>query len=277
MHPDSFLWDVPTMLVLFALGLVASTFGAIVGLGGGVIIVPALLLLGPSMLGMDVDTTLAVGVSLGVLVFTSLSSTLTFMREGKTDLRSALFFAISSGPMSMVGASLTSLFNPDTFRRAFGIFMLLMVVLLLLRSRIRPYRGKWRYIRTYKDASGATQHYGYNALPALLIGGVVGLVAGLLGIGGGVLLIPAMLLLFGFPPHIATATSMAVIFISALLGSAVHLYRGEWDWMLVLSLAPGALVGGWLGAIISRRIGSVLLVRIMCAALLFFACRMIMT
>ncbi|NBD27847.1 TSUP family transporter [Paenibacillus glycinis] len=79
------------------------------------------------------------------------------------------------------------------------------------------------------------QKYGYNALPALMIGGAVGLIAGLLGIGGGILLIPTMLLLFRFPPHIATATSMAVIFVSALFGSGMHLIRGEWDWFLVLS------------------------------------------
>lgn len=277
MHAATMMWDAPALLVMFVLGLVASTFGAIVGLGGGVIIVPALLLLGPSLLGMTIDTTLAVGVSLGALVFTSFTSTLTFVREGKADLRSALFFSLSSGPLSMAGASLTSLFDPDAFRKAFGYFMLFMVVLLLFRNRIKPYRGRWRYTRTYADASGAQQEYGYNALPALLIGGGVGLIAGLLGIGGGVLLIPAMMLLFRFPPHIASATSMAVIFVSALFGSGMHLARGEWDWLLVASLAPGALLGGWLGARISRRIGGPLLIRIMCGALLLFALRMILT
>nr|WP_239565933.1 sulfite exporter TauE/SafE family protein [Paenibacillus sacheonensis] len=271
------MWDMSTLLAMFVLGLAASTFGAIVGLGGGVIIVPALLLLGPTLLGMKIDTAMAVGVSLGTLVCTSFTSTLTFVKEGKADLRSALFFAISSGPMSMVGASLTALFDPDAFRRLFGYFMLSMVVLLLLRSRIKPYQGKWRYVRAYTDADGTQQEYGFNALPALLIGGLVGLIAGLLGIGGGVLLIPAMLLLFRFPPHIASATSMAVIFVSALFGSGMHIIRGEWDWLLVLALAPGALLGGWLGARISRRIGSVLLIRIMCGALLLFALRIILT
>ncbi|WP_308636846.1 sulfite exporter TauE/SafE family protein [Paenibacillus silvisoli] len=277
LQPDAIPWDFPTLLMLFALGLIASTFGAVVGLGGGVIIVPGLLLLGPSMLGMTIDTSMAVGVSLGVLVFTSLTSTLTFMKERKTDLRCALFFSLSSAPMSMVGASLTSLFNPDTFRRAFGVFMLFMVVLLLLRQRIKPFSGTWRYNRTFADTSGTEHRYGYSLLPALLIGGAVGLISGLLGIGGGVLLIPAMVLLFRFPPHIATATSMSVILVSALFGSGMHLYRGEWDWQLVLPLAPGALLGGYLGAIIARRIGSKLLIWIMCAALALFAARMILT
>ncbi|QHT63611.1 sulfite exporter TauE/SafE family protein [Paenibacillus lycopersici] len=278
MYPAMMTWDMPTLLIMFLLGLVASTFGAVVGLGGGVIIVPALLLLGPSMLGMDIDTTLAVGVSLGSLAFTSLASALTFVKEGKVDLRSALFFSLSSGPMSLVGASMTALFDPDDFRKAFGYFMLFMVVLLLFRSRIKPYQGQWRYVRTYADAAaGLQREYGFSALPALLIGGAVGLISGLLGIGGGVLLIPAMLLLFRFPPHIASATSMAVIFVSALFGSGMHLIRGEWDWLLVLALAPGSLLGGWLGARVSRRIGSTALIRIMCAALLLFAGRMIIT
>ncbi len=277
MYPIIMSWDVPAMLVMFMLGLIASTFGAIVGLGGGVVIVPALLLLGPSMLSKNIDTSLAVGVSLGALVFTSFTSTLTFVKEGKVDLRSALFFSLSSGPLSVLGASLTSLFDPVIFRRAFGYFMLFMVILILFRKRIKPYKGNWRYVRKYTDAAGVEQEYGYNVLPALLIGGAVGLIAGLLGIGGGILLIPTMLLLFRFPPHMATATSMAVIFVSALFGSGMHLIRGEWDWLLVLSLAPGALLGGWIGARISRRISSVLLIRIMCGTLLLFAVRMIIT
>ncbi|WP_407945111.1 sulfite exporter TauE/SafE family protein [Paenibacillus glycinis] len=69
------------------------------------------------------------------------------MKEGKADLRSAFFFSLSSGPLSVVGAGLTSLFNPDVFRRAFGFFMLIMVMLLLFRNRIKPYKGKWRYVR----------------------------------------------------------------------------------------------------------------------------------
>jgi uncharacterized membrane protein YfcA len=87
----------------------------------------------------------------------------------------------------------------------------------------------------------------------LLVGLGVGLVSGLFGIGGGSLFVPVMVLLFRFPPHVATATSMFVILLSSVLGTGVHAWLGETDWRLVAALAPGAWAGGWIGAYIAAR------------------------
>ncbi|MDF2724261.1 MAG: hypothetical protein K0Q59_3936 [Paenibacillus sp.] len=239
-------------VLLLIIGLVSATFGSIVGLGGGIIIVPALLYIAPIFLDKDIVTATAVGTSLTVLIFTALSSTLTFMKEKKVDFRSAWLFFITSGPGAMVGASLTGNFAPRPFELAFGIFMLLMAALLILRTRWKPASIDWRIKRTYTDGQGLDHTYGYNLPVALVVGFAVGFISGLFGIGGGSLFVPIMVLLFRYPPHVATATSMFVIFLSSILGSATHGYHGEVDWYSVVALAPGAWIGGWLGARIVR-------------------------
>ena len=143
----------------------------------------------------------------------------------------------------MIGSALTSSFQGGTFQLSLGVSMLLMALLLMVRDRIKPRTKQWPVARSLTDDSGQTYAYGYS-LPLLLgIGLVVGLISGLFGIGGGSLFVPIMVILFRFPPHVATATSMFVIFLSAVLGSGVHAYKGEIDWLLVLALAPGAWAG----------------------------------
>jgi uncharacterized membrane protein YfcA len=262
-------------LLLLVIGLVSATFGSIVGLGGGIIIVPALLYLAPIMLDRDISTAAAVGTSLTVLIFTALSSTLTFMKEKKVDFRSAWLYFITSGPAAMIGASLTGNFAPRPFELTFGFFMLFMALLLILRNKMKPAAIDWRISRTFTDAHGDTHHYGYNIPAALAVGFCVGFISGLFGIGGGSLFVPVMVLLFRYPPHVATATSMFVIFLSSILGSITHGLHGEIDLYSAIALIPGAWVGGWLGARIVRRMSGGALLWVLRITLVAFAVKMI--
>lgn len=129
-----------------------------------------------------------------------------------------------------------------------------MSVLLVLRDKLKPVQLNWKQQRTFTDPSGVQSTYGYHWAVVLIIGGVVGFISGLFGIGGGSLLVPLMVLLFRFPPHVATATSMFVIFLSSILGSATHIYMGNVHGFALLALIPGALMGGWIGAKIAGRL-----------------------
>jgi|HigsolmetaAR203D_1030402.scaffolds.fasta_scaffold00441_33 hypothetical protein len=258
-------------LVLFLIGVVSAVFGSIVGLGGGVIIVPSLILLAPRLIGESVDSAVAVGTSLVVLIFTALSSTLTFVRQRRVDFRSGLLFFVTSGPGAIVGAAVTGLMSGGRFQLVFGIFVLCMAILMMVRDRLKPLRVEWRIRRSYTDPKGVVHTYGYNAPLALLIGFCVGFVSGLFGIGGGSLFVPLMVLLFRFPPHVATATSMFVIFLSAILGSFSHVAQDNVNWWAVLALAPGALFGGWAGARIAGKLSSKTLLYVLRATLLVFS------
>ncbi|MCZ8517755.1 sulfite exporter TauE/SafE family protein [Paenibacillus filicis] len=246
------------MSILFytAVGLISATLGSLVGLGGGIIIVPALVYLGPYFVGEHVSVATAVGTSLAVLIFTALSSTLTFMKQKRIDFKSGMLYFITSGPGAMLGSYTTQFVNAKSFQLSFGIFMLLMAILLVLRDYLRPLKLQWKIQRTYVDGKGDTYEYGYSVLPALVIGLLVGFVSGLFGIGGGSLFVPAMVLLFRYPPHVATATSMFVILLSSMMGSITHLGLGEINFWMVLYLAPTAIIGGWLGAQTASRLST---------------------
>lgn len=262
-------------LLLLGIGAAAAVFGSVVGLGGGIIIVPSLILFSPLLFGEPMSHATAVGTSLFVLIFTAAASTLTYVRQNRVDFRSGWLFFITSGPGALVGAAVTPLLGGNAFQFAFGLFMLAMAVLLAVRDRLKPLRIQWKIMRTHVDPHGNEHHYGYHIVPVLAIGFFVGLVSGLFGIGGGSLFVPLMVLLFRFPPHVATATSMFVILLSAVLGSVSHLVQGNIDFWAAAALAPGAVFGGWAGAKIASRLSSRHLLLVLRLTLFAFSLYMI--
>lgn len=248
------MWLALAWAAMVLIGAVSAIFGSIVGLGGGIVIVPSLVLLGPTLFGETIPSQHAVGTSLAVLIFTALSATWTYKKQGKVDFRTGWLFFATSGPAAMVGAAVTDYIPQGPFQLAFGLFMLVMFGLMIARERLKPLEIRWSIQRTFTDGSGNTYTYGYNLALALTIGAGVGIASGLFGIGGGSLFVPVMVLLFRFPPHLATATSMFVILLSSVLGSGVHLWNGNIDGYLFLALAPGAIVGGRVGAMIASKL-----------------------
>lgn len=266
-----------TILVLVLIGLAASTFGSLVGLGGGIILVPGLIYMGPTFLDKDISSQTAVATSLAVLIFTSLSSTLAYRKVKRVDWKSGVMYFITSGPASMLGAQLTQYFNNNSFEVIFGFFMLAMALLMVMKERMKPLHIHWRVNRSFVDGAGIEHVYGQSIPVMLGIGFFVGFVSGLFGIGGGSLFVPLMVLLFRYPPHIATATSMFVIFLSSILGTTVHTLNGAVDWGLVLVLGPSAWVGGIFGAAIANRMSGKGLLLLLRLTLFILAIRMIIS
>jgi uncharacterized membrane protein YfcA len=264
-----------SFLFYTVVGLLAATLGSLVGLGGGIVIVPALIYLGPYFVGQEISVSTAVGTSLAVLIFTAFSSTWAFHKQRKVDFRSGWLYFLTCGPGAMLGSYMTQFVDAKSFQLAFGIFMLVMAILLIIKDRLKPLSLKWPIQRTYTDAQGLVHSYGYGVLPALSIGLLVGIISGLFGIGGGSLFVPAMMILFRYPPHVATATSMFVIFLSSIMGTVTHLSLGEVDGWMVLGLAPSALVGGWLGAKIANALSSKKLMWVLRITFFVVAIRMI--
>jgi uncharacterized membrane protein YfcA len=253
------------------IGLIAAFIGSVLGLGGGVVIVPALYYLSPVVMQTPISIAHAVGTSMTVIVFSSFFSLTTFFHQQRVDVRAALLFFATSGPMTIVGSMWTSAFQPATFEMLFGIFLLVMAGLIASRQWLRPLNINWRVKREYVDRQGHTHKYQYDVWPILLIGVGVGLVSGLFGIGGGALMVPMMLILFAYPPHVATATSMLVVFLSALVGASTKVGLGEVHLISTLALAPGAVVGGWVGAWVTGKMQSPLLTRVLLVGFTAFA------
>ncbi|WP_107727723.1 sulfite exporter TauE/SafE family protein [Desmospora activa] len=242
-------------ILLILIGLLAGTIGSLVGLGGGVIIVPALLFFAALFPEYShITPQVAVGTSLILVIITALSSTISYTRQKRVDFPSAWAFFLASGPGAIVGAYLTNFFAPGSFFIAFGVIMIVNALITQFRDRLKSNTVKWDVKREFTDHEGNIYRYGYHR-PTVWIGGfLIGILSSLFGIGGGSFMVPMMVVLFQFPPHVAIATSMFIMFLSSIVGSITHFIQGNIDWIAVLLIAPGAWFGGQLGAWISARI-----------------------
>ncbi|SHF16818.1 hypothetical protein SAMN05444392_10928 [Seinonella peptonophila] len=263
-------------LLWLIVGWIAGTFGSLVGLGGGVIIVPMLLFsatIHPQF--AHITPAIAVGTSMLLIILTACSSSLSYAKQGKIDFTVGWLFFIACGPGALIGAYCTRFFPVDRFYIAFSLLMLLVAFLLGLKKRPPTKRLRWDVHRS-KIIDGKVVEYGYHRLSALGLALFVGFCSGLFGIGGGSLLVPIMVMLYGFPPHVATATSMFTIFLTSIFGSAAHVVQGNVDWFAVLCLAPGSWIGGHSGAWIASRLPSQKLLLILRISFMIVAIRMLL-
>lgn len=243
------------ILISFILGLFSAVIGSLVGLGGGVFIVPGLLYLSDQFTSLTgITPQIAVGTSLMVIIFSSASSTFSYARMGRVDFKSGLFFFGASAPGTLVGSFFTIGLAEHVFQLIFGSILLLIFYLLVKNKKMSSRNIKWHVTKEYRDEQGNHYQYGYHRYVAILICFAVGFLQGLLGIGGGTLLVPALLLLFWYPTVIAIPTSMFVIFLSSVVGSFSHFMMGNIEWNVLPWLVLGGLLGGQVGALISKKI-----------------------
>ncbi|SMQ83989.1 hypothetical protein SAMN05444673_5670 [Bacillus sp. OV166] len=264
-------------IILVVIGLIASSLGSLIGLGGGIIIVPSLLYLSTLSAFGHITPQVAVGTSLFTMIFTGLSSTLAYMKHKTVDYKSGLIFLIGSGPGSILGAWVTEGLHMKTFNIFFGLFIIFISIILLLKDRLKPipYRKDRGFIRTFIDNAGKTFEYGYNPIIGVLIAFVVGFLSGVFGVGGGSLMVPTMILVFFFPPHVATATSMFMILPTSLLSSITHITLGNVDWLYALALVPGAWIGAKVGVFLNTKLKSKTIVLMLRTILVIVGIRLI--
>lgn len=265
--------------VLIAIvGLLAGIVGALIGLGGGVILVPAMLFLGTSLTFFpELSPQKIVGLSVIMMIFTGLSSTLSYIKVKTVDYRSGIIFFIGSAPGTIVGAFVNKGLDLPSFNLYFGILLVFLSILLLVRDKLKAVHwfvenGK-NY--TFKDNMNKEYVYGYPIWFALLLTFFVGFASGLFGIGGGSIMVPAMILLFLFPPHVAVGTSMFMVFLSAIVNSVTHISLGNVPWIYTLAVVPGAYIGAKIGAALNKKLKSETLVVILRIALLVLGLRSI--
>lgn len=246
-------------ILLVIIALCSGVIGALVGLGGGAILVPATLFIGLT-LGMIPDMTpqKVVGLSVIMMIFTGLASTLSYMKSKTVDYKSGFIFFIGSIPGTILGAWVNKGLDLPSFNLYFGIFLIVISMILLVRDKLKPVGWFLKNGTKYEltDKSGNTYIYGYPIWFAIFLTFFVGFASGLFGIGGGSILVPAMIILFLFPPHVAVATSMFMVFLSSVVNSASHIYLGNVPWLYTLPVIIGAYIGAKLGAALNKKMKS---------------------
>ncbi|MFC7322184.1 sulfite exporter TauE/SafE family protein [Halobacillus campisalis] len=247
------------MLIALSLliGFISAFIGSVAGLGGGVILVPILLFLADHLESFHWATPQTiVGVSLVVMVFTGLSSALSYLKHNRVDLKLGFILMLGSIPGGIAGSWLNQFFQTDLFALLFGAVMIGVSLVFFLPRKEPEAEGETGGFSRKKVIDGQTFQYSFPLTLSILFAFGVGILSGLLGIGGGSLIVPALILMFQIPPHIATATSMFIIFFSSITSSATHVFLGHVDWINTLLFIPGAYLGGTAGAMLNRKLNS---------------------
>lgn len=263
-------------------GVGVGAYGTLVGAGGGFVIVPILLLF---IAGIKPSE--AAGTSLAVVFFNALSGTASYVRQGRVDFWTGTRFALATVPGAIVGAYLSNLFSSRPFYIVFGLFLIAIAVFLNVRPNPRlavsaPLApGATQTLprgwveRRVVDRGGEEFVYVYNFWGGIALSFVVGFLSSILGIGGGIIHVPALVFLFAFPAHIATATSHYILVISALVGSLSHLVQGDIRWVPMIGLSIGVIPGAQIGARLSQRLHGKWIIRGLALALALVGLRLL--
>lgn len=267
-----FLWLIP-------LGFAIGAYGTLIGAGGGFILMPVLILLYP---GEDRD--LLTAISLAVVFFNASSGSWAYSKAKRIDYKSGLLFSMATVPGAVLGALTTAYVPVTLFDAILGSLMILTAAFLLLhpnpghQSRKGGTRSNHLFTRSMIDVDGTAHAFSYNPGIGLGLSFAVGFVSSLLGIGGGIIHVPALVYLLNFPVHIATATSHFLLAIMALAGTVVHVASGTFIHGLhrTIFLAVGVLLGAQLGAWLSERVRGKWIMRGLAIALGFAGIRILL-
>jgi uncharacterized membrane protein YfcA len=221
---------------LLIIGFIVGAVGTIIGSGGGFLLVPTLLLLDE-----HISPDVAAGISLAVVFFNATSGTIAYGRMGRVNFRAGTIFAIAAVPGAIIGAYTTAHIPRHVFNAIFGFLLIAASVYLVCTS------GK----KKDKLSSGD-----YNLWLGVAISVGVGFVSSLLGIGGGIIHVPALTQALNFSVHTATATSHYVLSITALIATLIRLKNGSLDgqFLTIGWLSVGAIAGAQAGAQLSNKL-----------------------
>ncbi len=266
------------LLPVLVASMVAGGFGSLVGIGGGLIIVPVLT----TLLGYDIRV--AIAASLIGVIATSVSASPRFLASGIADRRLGVFLLVATAAGGLTGGVTGSYVDARVLATAFGTLLLLVAVQMLRGIRAGP--SIHRAVTAQDTADGLVssyrepttgQHVEYRARrlgPGAAISFLAGNVSGLLGVGGGVINVPTMSVVMGVPLRVATTTSTYMLGATAAASAMVNAASGRLDPLVAAPVALGVLLGSRLGARLSMRASQEVLRFAFVGVALFFAAQM---
>ncbi|HRP32361.1 MAG TPA: sulfite exporter TauE/SafE family protein [Agriterribacter sp.] len=269
-----------TAVLLFT-GFIIGTIGTLIGAGGGFILVPLLLITHPQL-----SPEIVTAISIVIVAANAISGSIAYSRSGRIDFRAGWLFAAFTIPGSILGVYTTQYIPHTAFHIIFGILLLALSAFLLFKKnepiRIDPEitepSGGHR-VRTLTDNENNTFKYSYNVYAGAAISAVVGYLSPLLGIGGGIIHVPALVHWLRFPVHIATATSHFILAVMATVSVIVHGLQGNYNdpyvFRMVLWLCVGVVIGAQLGAWLSHKIKGRMIVKALAICLAIVSLRLL--
>jgi uncharacterized membrane protein YfcA len=245
-------------LGIFAISVAAGLIGALAGVGGGILVIPALTF------GFGVDIHLAAGASIVSVIATSSGAASAYVRDRMTDMRVGMFLELATTTGAVCGALLAVVVAPAFLYVLLGLVLLGSAAMQV--SRIgeespptdppSPLAARLRLESSYPDRRlGREIPYSARRIPlGFVLMWIAGLVSGLLGIGSGVLKVLAMDGAMRLPMKVSSATSNFMIGVTAAASAGIYLGRGDMDSQIAAPVALGVLAGALVGARLLHRI-----------------------
>ena len=242
------------VLALLGIGLAGGVVSGLIGVGGGIILIPLMV----GLLGMSQHR--AHGTSLAIIVPTALAATVRYASANPIDWSVAAALAATSVVFAAVGARLTAYINEKLLRRLFALVLLVAAL---------------RIFVSLQDVALLHLEGGERLIAAVITGVAAGIVSGVMGVGGGIVMVPAMVIFMGIEQVVAQGISLAVIVPTALSGAVQHYRLGNVDLRRALTIGIGGVLGGFGGAQIAQWLPGPALRALFAAFLLYSSQRML--
>jgi len=270
------------LIVLFLISVAAGFLGSLLGLGGGMIVIPALTLL------FHVDIHYAFGASIVSVIATSCGAAAAYVKEKITNIRIAMFLEVATTVGAITGATLLAVVRTPALFIIFGIVLLLSFVPVIRRRQEAPIKGtlskqnglsrrlklEGKYYDEYLD-----REVPYEASKTPVAFGmmyIAGIISGLLGVGSGPFKVLSMDIAMRLPIKVSTTTSNFMIGVTAAASAGIYFARGYINPFVAAPVALGVLVGATLGARWLPRAKNILIRRIFAIVLAIVALQMIL-
>ncbi len=268
-----------TLALMALLGFGVGAYGTVIGAGGGFILVPLLLFTFP-----DYGPEKVTAISLAVVWANATSGSVAYARRHRIDYVTGMLFAAASIPGVVAGALVVHLVPERAFSIMFALLLLGIVIVLLLRPQATTIREPivargGLLVRSITTEEGVSYRYAYKVWQAVLLSLAVGFASSLFGIGGGVIHVPAMIILFRIPLPFAVATSHFILACMAGGATIVHLTNGTLSGNALrqaVALGIGAVGGAQAGAWLSHRLSGAVVLRLLALALVALSIRLLL-
>jgi len=224
-----------------AVGLAAGLLSGLFGVGGGTVIVPMLVLL------LGFDQKLASGTSLAAIVPTATVGVISYAIHGSVDVVVALILAAGSVVGAQIGSWLLARLSQNAIRWGFVAFLIVVIVMLFVVVPSRDAEFEFTVL---------------SVIGLIIVGLLTGTMAGLIGVGGGVIVVPVLMFVFGTSDLMAKGTSLLMMIPTAISGTIGNLKRGNVD-LLAAALIGGAActttaLGAWFATLLDPAVANIL-------------------
>jgi uncharacterized membrane protein YfcA len=253
------------LFLMFLVALLLGAEAALIGAGGGFFIVPFLVF------STDMSPQFIAGTSLAIVLITTISSTIAYWTQCKVDCRLATIILLGMIPGAILGVLLNQMIDIRQFSVILGVVLTLSALFLFkgYTLKIPHFPPKPMPVnRHIVEPDGSVVEYTVGLRRTIVLSFMMGVIAKMVGLGGGVLLVPVMIMTFRVHPKYMVATSCLVTLLSSLVAFSLFAFKAQVSYNLIVPLGLGVLVGAQLGAHLSKKIHADSMTKVIAAIIL---------